>query len=138
MIKVCHFDEDSATTCKFIKFMKFISMMKIYQTNCINLIIFGLVINLNNSDLLCFALNSYFLTFPGGGGWLGWGKSRLKTISVRLKLKLGLSLQKTKPIFAVEIGSNIYTILEKIISMSWKEKLTHQNQRILICLGAVT
>ena len=71
MTKVCHFDEDSATTCKFIKFMKFISMMKIYQTNCINLIIFGLAINLNNSDLLCFALNSHFLIFPGGVG--GWG-----------------------------------------------------------------
>ena len=90
---------------------------------------------LNNSDLLCFALNSYFLTFTGGGGWLGWGKSRLKTISALLKLKLGLSLAKTKPIFAMEIDSNIYTILEKIISMSWKEKLTHQNQRILIWRG---
>ena len=37
----------------------------------------------------------------------------------------------------MEIDSTIYTILEKIISMSWKEKLTHQNQRILICWGAV-
>ena len=56
MIKVCHFDEDSATTYKFLKFRKFINMMKIYQINCITLIIFGLVINLNNTDLRCFAL----------------------------------------------------------------------------------
>ena len=68
--------------------------------NCINLIIFGLVIILNNSNLLCFALISYFLTFPGGGGWVvgwSWGKSRLKTISAQPKLKLGLRLAKSVP-----------------------------------------
>ena len=37
----------------------------------------------------------------------------------------------------MEIDSTINTILEKIISISWKEKLTNQNQRILICKGAV-
>ena len=92
MIKVCHFDEDSATTCKFIKCMKFISMMKIYQTNCINLIIFGLVINLNNSDLLCFALTSYFLTFLGGGG-SGWvGQIKIKDHLSPAKAETGAEL----------------------------------------------
>ena len=80
MIKVCHFDEDSATTCKFIKFMKFISMMKIYQTNCINLIIFGLVINLNNTDLTLFCFKQLFSYFPGWGwGWVaGVGQIKIK------------------------------------------------------------
>ena len=43
--------------------------------------------------LLSQAVFDHFGTFPVG--WVGgWGKSRLKTISAQLKLKLGLSLAK--------------------------------------------
>ena len=68
MLKVCQFDEDSVTACKFIKFLK-IHLKdgnlsnKLYQFDYI-----WSSHQFHNSDLLCFALIGYFLTFPGGGG----------------------------------------------------------------------
>ena len=73
MLKVCQFDEHSVTTCKFIKFMK-IHLKDGNLSNKLNQ--FDYIWSshqFHNSDLLCFALISYFLTFPGGGGWVaGW------------------------------------------------------------------
>ena len=70
--------------------------MKIHQTKFITLVIWGLLANLINFSFLCLVVFGRFDTFLDGwwvGGWVGgWGKSRLKTISAQLKLKLGLSL----------------------------------------------
>ena len=58
----------------------------------ITLMIFGLLIKLMIFALL--TILGHFETFPGGGGG-GWGKSRLKTISVPVGIEIGTELAKT-------------------------------------------
>ena len=58
-----------------------------------SLVILGLVNRLNNFALLTLAEFDLIDTFPG---WVGGAKLSLKTNSAQLKLKLGLSLAKTK------------------------------------------
>ena len=78
MMEVYHFDKT------ILIWQKFVTLMKIQQqlVNSSNLWnssqwwkfikqIASIWLYLNNSDLLCFALNSHFLIFPGGVG--GWG-----------------------------------------------------------------
>ena len=48
--------------------------------------------NLMNFTFLCLVVFCRFDTFLDGWWVGGWGKSRLKTISAQLKLKIGLSL----------------------------------------------
>ena len=67
--------------------------MKIHQTKFITLVIWGLLTNLINFTFLCLVVFCCSILSWMVGGWVvRWGKSRLKTISAQLKLKLGLSL----------------------------------------------
>ena len=54
--------------------------VKLIKHNALIYFYLGLVNNLINFDLLCFALVGYFFTFPGGwvGGWVGVGQTKIK------------------------------------------------------------
>ena len=97
LMKIHYFGENFVKMIELDNIMKiyhcdeFIIMMNIQDLKWITLVILGLYTNMINCTFLCLVVFGHFHTFLDG--WVGWwGKSRLKTISAQLKLKLGLSL----------------------------------------------
>ena len=96
-----HCDENLLLWWNIFTVIRFVTMM-IYHIY--HMVIWGLLTKLTNFAFLQIANFGHFDTCWDGwlGGWVGW-KSRLKTISAQLKLKLRaelgnrLSCKQTKP-----------------------------------------